>query len=178
MIITGVSHKPERLFERSSLPSNELVYLASKALKSYKATRLITSLEPGWEQALAKAAIELKIPYVIALPYPGRNSEWSREARVAYYELLSRAEEVYQINDSCSETALFECHTWQVDRADVVLALWDYEFEGDTFAVIDYALQQDVEVGNLWQDWSSLYKLRKQNTRNMVESSRKGAQVF
>jgi uncharacterized phage-like protein YoqJ len=178
VIITGIAHSPQRLLERSLLPSNELVYLASKALKVYDATRLITSLELGWEQALAKAAVELKIPFVVAFPFPGRDSTWDREIRILYYELLSRADEVYQVNDTFSETSLYECRCWQTDQADLVLALWDYEFDNDTvFDAIHYALDKDVKVTNLWQDWFMLNHLRKKNQPEIV-SRHKGAQVY
>jgi hypothetical protein len=177
MIVTGIAPAPQQLEERSSLPSNELVYLASKALKTYKATRLITSLQPGWEQALAKAAIECKIPYVVSFPYPGRDSEWSQEMRVLYYELLSRAAEVYQICDEYTETALRECQEWQTDKAELVLALWDYDFDSQVFSGIRYAVDHDVQVCNLWQDWESLTLLRK-NPQPSKAHRRKGAQVY
>jgi uncharacterized phage-like protein YoqJ len=177
MIVTGFAHSPERLQERSLLPSNELVYLASKALKTYQATRLITSLELGWEQALAKAAVELKIPFVVSFPFPGRDKDWSQENRVLYYELLSRAAELYQVNDEYSETALRECRAWQTEQADLILTLWDYEFEGDVYHAIHSALQQEVEVNNLWQDWLSLRQLRKKTVPEYA-SRRKGAQVY
>lgn len=178
MIITGIAHPPERLRERSCLPSNELVYLANKALKDYRATRLITSLEPGWEQALAKAALELNIPYVVAFPHPGRDAEWKQETRIVYYDLLSRSEEVYQVCDFSCENALQECHYWQADHSDIVLALWDYDFGDETFNVIDYALNKGLEVDNLWQDWISVSSLRKLSPAAYTEAKKKGAQVF
>jgi uncharacterized phage-like protein YoqJ len=177
VIITGVAPIPEKLHERSILPSNELVYLASKALRGYRAKNLITSLEPGWEQALAKAAVELKIPFVVAFPYPGRDTEWSRESRILYYELLARAVEVFQVADSKYESAPLECHQWKIDRSDMVLALWDYEFESEVFQSIQYSLEKGVEVNNIWQDWHSLYSLKKAQP-SYQKSTRKGAQVF
>jgi uncharacterized phage-like protein YoqJ len=178
VIITGIAHPPGRLYEKSSIPSNELVYLASKAIIEYKATGLITSLEPGWEQALTKAAVELKIPFTIAIPYPGRDAEWSKESRIQYYELLSRADQVYQINDQFDEANRHEAHQWQIDRADIVLALWNYEFSGYVFEILDYALAKDVQVRNLWQDWRSLFELRKSQRTTYVTNKREGAQVF
>jgi uncharacterized phage-like protein YoqJ len=177
MIVTGIAHDPEKLQERSLLPSNELVHLASKALKMYKATRLITSLELGWEQALAKAALEMKIPYIVSFPYPGRDKDWSQENRILYYELLSRADELYQVNDEYSLAALEECRDWQTSQSDLVLALWNYEFESDVFTAIRSALDKDVQVCNLWQDWHSLSHLR-ETTQQKYSRRRKGAQVY
>ncbi len=179
MIITGIAHNPTRLHEKTNTPSAELIYLASKALREYKATRLITSLAAGWDQALAKAALELKIPYTVAIPYPGRDAGLSHEEQVLYYDLLARAGEVYQVNDTYCDTAVMECHCWRVDQSDCVLALWEYDFEGETFQVIDYALKNDKEVANLWKDWSNLFSLRKNNPAAYTSAARsKGAQIY
>jgi uncharacterized phage-like protein YoqJ len=176
--VTGVALPVELLHERSLVPTNELVYLADKVLRQYHATKLITSLEPGWEQALAKAAIELQVPLTVALPYPGRDRDWKKEVRVVYYELLSRAAEVFQISDSSSPTALLECHFWQTDQSVLVLALWDFDFHGETYAAVKYAVNKGVTVSNHWQDWQALYTLRKETHASVVYRKPKGAQVF
>jgi hypothetical protein len=178
MIITGIAHTPARLHERTYLPSNELVYLASKALREFNATSLNTSLSLGWDQALAKAALELKIPYSVAIPYPGRDRVLKRDAQVIYYDLLAHAAEVTQVSEDYCDSAMLEAHMWRVDHSDYVLALWDYEFTGDCFRVIDYALNSDKPVANLWEDWRKLYMLRKGNHEYDREGRPRGAQVY
>jgi hypothetical protein len=175
VIITGIAPPPGRLYGKSRLAANELVYLASKALKEYQASMVITPLEPGWDQALAKAALELKIPYTVALPYPGRDSEMSQEARVSYYELLSRAHEVYMISEQVSPAAWHECRCWQLDQSDMGLVLWDFSFEGEIFTAVKYGLDQGKTINNLWQDWCTLSNLRK--IKN-ISYQNAGAQVF
>ncbi len=178
MIITGLAHPPARLHERASLPSTELVYLAVQALRQYQAAHLITSLAMGWEQALAIAANELEIPYTAALPYPGREVEWPHGARAAYHDLLARAKEVILLTARYADTAVMAGHCWRIDRAGLVLALWDYDFSGDTFASIQYAVSIQKPVVNLWQDWDSLYSLRKPAFIIPVQKAGRGAQVF
>jgi uncharacterized phage-like protein YoqJ len=178
MIITGIAHAPEQLKERSSIPSGELIYLAKLALLEYKATHLITSLEPGWEQALAKAAIEMEIPFTVAIPFIGRDADWDREARLQYLDLLARAHEVYRVSDHYSENAMLDCYHWRVDRADTVLALWEYEFCGDIFAAMNYAMNCDKTAVNLWQEWTHLVNLRRKNARLPAAPKKRGAQVF
>jgi hypothetical protein len=178
MIATGIAHPPIRLHERSDIPSAELVYLATMALKTYGATHLITSLAQGWEQALTKAAIELKIPYTAAIPFPGRDAGWKREARLLYLDLLARAGDVYRICDEWSESAVMEGHFWRVDRAELLLGLWDFEFQGDTFQTMSYGLKSGVTVVNLWNDWSHLYNLRRTRPVVSIRNGKVGAQVF
>ncbi len=178
MIITGIAHEPKRLYEKTELPSGELIYLASKALREYKAKRLITTLDLGWEMALTKAALELKIPFIVAIPYPGRDTTWNKSTRSTYLELMARASEVFRIADCYSETALTECRDWRLDQSDLVLALWDYEFEGEPFLGIDYALKSNKTVCNLWKDWEYLSRLRRKDPPPYTAQDPKGARIF
>jgi hypothetical protein len=178
MIVTGIAHPPGRLHERGPVPSAELVYLAQTALKAYGATHLITSLAPGWEQALARAALELGIPYTVAIPYPGRDLEWEQRVRLGYLDLLARAGEVYRVSDAFTPDALLTGSCWRTSRADLILALWDFDFSGLTFQSLDYALKLEKTVVNLWKDWQHLYSLRKARPNVHVRAQKVGAQVF
>jgi hypothetical protein len=139
---------------------------------------LITSLAQGWEQALAKAAIEMEIPYTVAIPFPGRDADWKREARLLYLDLLARASDVYRVCDEWFEGAVMEGHFWRVDRSELVLALWDYDFQGDTFQTVSYGLKTSRTVVNLWSDWSHLYSLRRARPAVSIQNKKIGAQVF
>ena len=178
MIATGIAPAPERLYERSRLPSPELVYLAAAALKNYRVSHLVTSLAPGWEQALAKAAIELGIPFSIAIPYPGRDLEWEREPRVLYLDLLARAADVIRVCDEYSEAGIMKGHVWRIDRSRLVLALWEFDFQGEIFLALQYALRVGREVANLWNDWQHLYSLRRSRPQVSIQRRNIGAQVF
>lgn len=177
MIITGIAHPPARLYERQILPSLELVYLAVRALNRYGATEVITSLSLGWEQALAKAALELDIPFTVAVPFRGRNYDWNYDVDRLYNELLADADHIYCVSDEYTDHAMMLDHHWRIDRSDAVLALWDYEFQGETFTVIDYALKSRKSVFNLWKDWESLFRLRKYRP-STSQTSRNGARVY
>ncbi|HEX7975023.1 MAG TPA: hypothetical protein VF498_11495 [Anaerolineales bacterium] len=178
MIITGIAHPPQRLRERNLVPSGELVYLARKALCEYDATHLITSLAPGWEQALAKAAIELEIPYTVAVPYPGRDASWDHGLRRFYLDLMARSAQVCRISECYTETALTVCRQWRADRSELLLALWEYEFQGDLFATLSYATRQGIQVVNLWQDWERLSGLRRRQPAYTAADKKTGARIF
>ena len=178
MYITGIAPSPRKLREKNLFPSSEMVYLAKKALKRYRASHLITSLSFGWEQAMTKAAIELGVPFTVAIPYPGQDTTWRSNARSYYLDLISKADEVYRVSDYYSEGALLEGHLWRADRSDIVFALWEYEFEGETFDVLDYALAKGKRVVNLWEDWEHLVKMRERPDSAKRKSSRSGAQIF
>jgi hypothetical protein len=177
MIVTGIAHPPSRLHEKKQQPSLELDLLAVRALQAYPATRLVTTLAPGWEQALAKAALELEIPFAVTIPFPKPGLTWQLEARKLYQKLLAQAGEARTVIQRSSPPVLPGDHAWRIDQADLILALWDYEFQGEAFAAIDYALKAGKKVVNLWQDWEAMLSLRK--VYGLAYAPRRnGAQVY
>ena len=171
MIITGIAHSPSRLREKKEIPSLELAFLAVRALQEYQATRLVTTLAPGWEQALAKAAIELEIPYTVAVPFPRPNFFWHPDSEKLYMELLAGADEARKVKDPPVEI------NWRIAQANLILALWDYEFQGEVYTLVDQALRMGKKVANLWQDWEALLSLKK--VYGVVYNlPKRGAQIY
>lgn len=177
MIITGIAHPPARLHERTRSPSLELVHFALLALQQYQATRIITSLEPGWEQALAKAAIELELPYSVVGSLAERPPELTNNIPSLIRELLEKADERIVLADAGSYPRYMYWQNWRADQADLILALWDYNFQGEPFQMIEYALKKGKPVANLWWDWDILVHVRR-NRPLWFAPGRKGAQVF
>ncbi len=178
MKITGIAQPTQTWYDRTNLPSGDMVFLAMRALRTYRATGLITSLTPGWDQALVKAAIELDLPYTVAVPYPGFDQSWDRVARISSSSLLARAYRVVNVMDCEGSEAWMETHCWRVDQADLVLALWDYRFSGETYQVMSYALNTGKQVTNLWQDWEHLASLKRRPAGSMQGRRATGAQVY
>ncbi len=178
MIITGIAHEPKKLRERSFLPSLEMITMARRLLRTYQATGVVTSLTPGWEFALAKAAQELRIPYTVAIPYAGREAEWPGELRLPYLDMVARANEVFRISECPGLEAVVEADCWRVDTSDMLLALWDCGFEGEVFCTIDYALKTGKLVANHWQDWNTIAGLRRPARVTRVVTATAGAPVF
>jgi hypothetical protein len=160
VIVTGIALPVAQLGEKTSLPSPELVHLAVNALKIYQASNLYTCLARGWEQALAKAALELQIPMSVMIPYPEQGQAWPRNARAAYHQLRSQATELRQVISCQPSSANLDYHCWMAAQSDLVIVLWDYTFQGEVFQVIDYAIRHDKRVVNLWQEWENLSQLR------------------
>jgi hypothetical protein len=171
MIITGIAHPPSRLREKKEIPSLELSFLAVRAFQEYPATRLVTNLAPGWDQALAKAAIEFEIPYTVTVPLSRTESLRHPDVSKLYKELLANADEARNVKDPTGESL------WRVTQADLILALWDYEFQGEVFTQIDGALRMGKQVVNLWPDWEALHSLKK--VYGLVYNlPKQGAQVY
>ncbi len=178
MKITGIAPGISSLYEKNCPPSDELAYLASQALQTYHPSTLITSLYPGWDQALAKAALSMDIPIHVALPYRKRESFIRINSPDLYKDLLPKAKYIECLADTYHEGVDLQCHLWRADRADLVLALWDYEFCGETFQVVDHALKSGKRVITLWEDWSRLYGLRKDLEAIYHAAQSRGALIF
>lgn len=178
MKITGIAPGLSHLYEHNCPAFEELVYLATQALQVYHPTRLITSLYPGWDQALAKAALNLGIPIHVALPYRKREHFLRVNFPDLYKDLLPKARHIECLSDTQHKDSDLECHLWRASRADMILALWEYEFSGNTFQVIDASLKAHKQVVNLWEDWSRLYSLRKELDAVYRTQPAQGAQIF
>jgi hypothetical protein len=177
MIITGIAHPPARLHERTRFPSLELVHFALLALQQYQGTRVITSLEPGWEQALAKAAIELELPYSVFGSLAERPPQLDKNSPPLLEELLAKADERIVLAEVDGSPRYTYWQNWRADQADLILALWDYDFQGETYQLIEYALKRGKPVANLWRDWDILVHVRR-NRPLWYAPGRRGAQVF
>lgn len=182
MKITGIAQPTQPWYDRTSLPAGDMVFLAMRALRFYQATQVVTGLKPGWDQSLVKAAIELDLPFTVVLPYPGYELAWNRSVRIAASDLLVRARRVEYIT-GCSENdaaagAWKEAHYRRVDQADLLMALWDFRFAGETYQVMNYALQTGKEVVNLWQDWDRLARLKRRPANQLQGKCTTGAQVY
>ena len=130
MIVTGIAQLPLNLRERSLPTSLELVFLAVRALEAYKATRLITNLAPGWDQALTKASLELDIPYTVTIPRFTPEGQTTKSSTL-YRELLGRAQAARRISARGREISRLDEFKWRVRQADLVLVLWDSDFESE-----------------------------------------------
>jgi len=116
----------------------------------------------GWDQAIAHAAIRLKIPLFCVLPFDGMDRKWPEAGRTRFSAILGRASKVHV------------CHTGKVFRASqyidrdrymvdyakgagrgMLLALWDGVRDGGTWHTVNYAWAKELEMKNMWTDWQA-----------------------
>lgn len=116
-------------------------------------SRLISGFAQGWDQACAEAALEMGIPLTAAVPLPGQESRWPPQAQDHYRSLLESASEVVAVCKRYSKAAFIERDHWMVDRADLVMALWDGAPHGGTAETCTYAQKKRVELVNVWPAW-------------------------
>lgn len=128
---------------------------------------LISGMAEGWDEAIARTAIRLGIPFVAALPNEGygkyywQNHSVTGQDRYATFQtLLERAEHVEIVCDSLYVDGLhsnFVRNQWMVDHCDYALvfnaqspgtrdAVARLRQGGKTFDVYPFSLQETLEI--------------------------------
>lgn len=158
MVYAVTGHRPAKVGGYSDAADERLLAFAIKtlgALPEYPQAKLsiITGMAQGWDQAIARAAFALHIPYLAAIPFPGQDALWPSRARERYRDLLKKAASSHIVSQGVySAEKLDKRNRWMVDRCDKLLALWDGS-AGGTYNCVKYAERQNVEVVPLWPEW-------------------------
>lgn len=155
MIVAGTGHRPLKLGGYSRSLFERLVVVAEEALEPnlHHGLVVISGMALGWDQALAQAALNLKLPLVAAVPFKGQELAWPQASQEAYHKLLDQASSVVYVSDpGYAPWKMQRRNEWMVDQAGVVLAMWNGS-AGGTANCIRYAEAQGVPVVNLWSRW-------------------------
>jgi uncharacterized phage-like protein YoqJ len=151
MVVAGTGHRPNKLGGYGVKAQRRVVRTAIFSLEHLKPERVISGMAIGWDQALARAAVELDIPFVAAVPFESQDSMWPEQSRLAYRELLTLATEVVVVSPgSYSANAMQRRNIWMVDHCTDVLALWNGT-SGGTANCIAYARHVKRPIHNAWK---------------------------
>lgn len=125
MVLSGFGHRLDELGGYDIDTLAKLVCFAVETLEKFEATKVVSGMGLGWEQALALAAIELDLPLIAAIPFEGQQKVWPEKSQVFYRSLLDKATKV-KIVSSGSFTGMkfVERDKWIIDNSDGVLMLW------------------------------------------------------
>lgn len=160
LIICVSGHRPPVLFEKQPyLKSNrdKLETFATQELRKFnlqrKVTKVISGMALGWDQALAIAALKLKIPLLAAVPFQGMESKWPAESQQYYYDILDHAQEVYHVCNEYSNQAYYERDKYIVDNADELFVLYNGNDKGGTAITVQYGNKVNKPIYNCWEEW-------------------------
>lgn len=152
MIIAGTGHRPEKLGGYTQVTFDAATALARDWLTEHRPEKGISGMALGWDQALAQALLDLAIPLIAAVPFEGFDRRWTVAAQGRLSRMLEQATEVHIVHPYPGTIGLHLRNEWMVDRAELMLALWDGSW-GGTFNCIRYAEKKRVPVENLWSRW-------------------------
>jgi uncharacterized phage-like protein YoqJ len=152
VILTATGHRPAKLGGYGEDIRERLVGLANDSLGRLAPQRVITGVALGWDQAVAEAAILRGLPFTAAIPFEGQEKVWPAASQQRYKEILRKAAEVTYVSPpGYAGWKMMERNKWMVDRADVVLALWDGS-SGGTANAVHYAESRGRKVVNVWRE--------------------------
>ena len=154
-VIAATGHRPDKLGGFSRPVWCALVAHARSFLEIMEPSGVISGMALGWDQAMARAALDLDIPVIAALPFAGQADRWPRHARNDYFRLLAEVTTKIKVWEQPGyETedirgALLARNRWMVDNCGLVVALWDGS-SGGTGHCVEYAKSVNRDLINGW----------------------------
>jgi uncharacterized phage-like protein YoqJ len=137
--------------------TTRLIQLAEYSLIKLAPDLVISGMALGWDQAVANAAVRLKIPFHAFVPCLEQESCWPVKSREEYQLLLSHADECHYTIKAVypGPWCMQKRNEEMVDASDKVLALYDGSTFGGTFNCLTYANKKSVPAVNSWNRWIS-----------------------
>ena len=154
MIIAGTGHRPDKLGGYSTPVLEKAILVATNWLTINKPDTVISGMALGWDQALAIAAIRLKIPVTAAIPFAGQEFKWPAKSQDLYLRILNNcAEQVIVCKGGFKPASMQIRNEWMVDHADTILALWNGS-SGGTANCVEFARYMKKPIINLWDKFN------------------------
>ena len=154
MAVTG--HRPNKLGGYGEAAHNQRLRLATAAVRHYAPQQVITGMALGWDQAIAQACVDLKVPFLAYVPFEGQESAWPSDSQRYYHELLRKAAEVKFIcGPGYAAWKMQKRNEAMVDECNRLVALWDGS-SGGTANCIAYARSLPRLTTNLWTTWRKM----------------------
>lgn len=154
MTILGTAgHRPHK----GAQPAAALLLLAEEVLVTERPNSLVVGMATGWDMAMARAAFNLGIPYVAAVPFEGQESRWPDQVQAEYWSLLGGAAKVVHVSPpGFTVQKMHRRNQWIVDRIDRASVLWDGFDDSGTADFVRRARAAKIEPTNMWTRWQAL----------------------
>ena len=99
---------------------------------------------PGCVLDMRKKNPALKLHAI--LPCEGQESKWSAAAQALYRSILEQADEVVYVNREYSANCMLERNRYMVDRASILLAVYNGAYRSGTGMTMRYAQKLGREI--------------------------------
>jgi uncharacterized phage-like protein YoqJ len=150
--ITG--HRPNKLGNDYELTSKlmlgikaKLVSILEQEIKTHKEILLITGMALGIDTLFALIAIEMRLPFIAAVPCYNQDSKWRRKSQRLYADLLNNPLSCLKFihEGEYTNTCMQERNEWMVNECDLLIAVWDGS-AGGTGNCVKYAMNQCKDI--------------------------------
>jgi uncharacterized phage-like protein YoqJ len=159
MIVAFTGHRPNKLggYQPCSTADRVIARVREKLLE-LKPTAAISGMALGFDQWSAEVCLELEIPFIAAVAFPGQELEWPWYSQQRYYTLIKKASQLHLVDLERPHTrweAAQKLHArnhWMVDHSDAIVAAWNGT-PGGTAECVKYARKVGCPVYQIGQ-WS------------------------
>lgn len=122
-----------------------------KALAERGVTDFLSGMAQGVDLWCAQIVLDLKeknpaLRLHCILPYEGQEVKWPVAEQERYHSILRRADEVVYVNRAYHSDCMLERNRYMVDRASVLLAVYDETYRSGTGMTIRYAKKLGREI--------------------------------
>lgn len=157
MIIAVTGHRPNKLGGYTEIAQDRVYKLAYDTLKLLHPNEVITGMALGWDQAIAQACVDLKIPFHAYVPFQGQEAMWNTLSKRIYWDLRDKAASVKVIcSPGFAGWKMQKRNEAMVDDAQSVLALFDGSFTGGTANCVLYAQRKRKRIKNVWPEFQAM----------------------
>lgn len=147
MIVAVAGHRPQKLGGYHENPFQDWIKDQMKSiLQRLAPEKVIVGGALGVDTWAAFIAADLKIPFLVAIPFLGQESRWPAESVSEYKRMLSLAAETKIISDGgYAPWKMQTRNKWMTDNCDKLIAVWDGS-DGGTGNCVKYAQQVKKEI--------------------------------
>lgn len=155
MLCAFTGHRPQRLpwGGREEDPRcRALKVLLSQAVEKVAVrgcTEFLCGMALGCDTWFAEAVLEKGLKLIAVLPCPGQTDHWAQKDRTRYEGLLSCCSEICVVEDSYSEGCMLRRNRAMIDRADILISVYD-GCGGGTGNAVCYAKERGLEIIPIW----------------------------
>ena len=190
-VISVTGHRPNRLFgydwknKGNVALSNRIESVLKETLAEaekagFKKFRVVTGMALGADQMFTANAIRIastpvyhnRLKVEAAVPCKDQERQWPEASKKTYHVLLKQCDEVTMVSDKpYTPKAMQDRNEYMVDKANIVLSVYDGYSKGGTGNCIEYAKKVGVPVKDI--GLSELFKEypRYQEKRSLKSNS-------
>ena len=150
LFVTG--HRPDYNDKSGKWSDENLVAVAVSALRELNPSVVYTGMALGWDNAVAKACIKLKIPFVSVIPFLGQESKWPENKQTEYLLLLDKANHwIVSAGIGYAPWKMHKRNAHLIEFGEEGLALYDESKPtGGTASCVKEALKKGRKMYNAW----------------------------
>jgi uncharacterized phage-like protein YoqJ len=142
MKLAFTGHRPEEVggFKIPNPTYEKIIKQIELVLNELKPEMVYVGMALGVDTWVADLCIGMRVPFTACIPFKGQELIWSRKDQWWYQDLLNKAKEVVVVCEGGYEPwKMQKRNEFMVDKADVLVAVWNGEKQGGTYNCVKWA---------------------------------------